>query len=134
MQNLITALVIAAAAFQTSPRSQPVLVKSVVDGRTIVIAPRGRVRLAGVDTPSPAAREKLSSLLINRWVHLESDGGARGMYVLTGDGQCANVVIVREGLARVSTREPLARLSELLRAESEAKSARRGVWSNMKKP
>ena len=128
MQNLITALVFAIAVIQFPARSQPVLVKSIVDGRTIVVAPHGRVRLAGLDTPSPGAREKLASLLQNRWVHLESDAAAPGVYVMTDDGQCANVVIVREGLARVSARQPLTRLAELQRAERDAKAARRGVW------
>src|SRR3954467_63319 len=85
MQNLISVLVFAVAAFQS--RSQPVLVKSILDGRTIIVAPPNRIRLVGLEVPSPAAREKLASLLQNRWVHLESDAAARGMYVLTGDGQ-----------------------------------------------
>jgi endonuclease YncB( thermonuclease family) len=136
MQILIIALVSTVAAIQLTTRSQPVLVKSVIDGDTISVSTYGRVRLLGIDAPkgSREAREKLASLLANRWVHLEQEGGSidvynhHAAYVLTDDGQCANTVMVREGLARVSVRQPLTRLGELQRAQSDAQAARRGMW------
>jgi endonuclease YncB( thermonuclease family) len=138
MQNLIIALVSTVAAIQLTTRSQPVLVKSVINGDTITVSTYGRVRLLGIDAPegSRAAREKLASLLMNRWVHLEQEGASSDVYnhhaayVLTDDGQCANTVLVREGLARVSARQALARLPELQRAEADAQTARRGMWGN----
>ena len=154
MQILITVLVTAVAVFQTSSfggalkQSQPLLVRSVINGDTIDVATVGRVRLLGIDAPvvgrgadTPApfgreARDRLSSLVLNRWVRLEQErvaGGFRNWhqaYVVTGDGQFINAVLVREGLARVSARTPLTRLAELQRAEAEAQSTRRGMWGS----
>ncbi len=154
MQILITVLVSSVAVFQLfAPttrvtRSQPVLVKSVIDGDTITVSTYGRVRLLGIqapsmgrrlDTPAPFAREakdKLSSLLLNRYVRLEQEGVALDAYnrhlayVVTDDAQCINTVMVREGFARVSARQALARLPELQRAEADAQATRRGMWGN----
>ncbi len=136
------------ATLGTSPdRSDPVLVKAVLDGDTIDVAQFGRVRLLGIDAPeigrgfdtaapfAYAAREKLASLVLHRWVRLESDGERLDVYhrtlayVVTEDGVCANVVLVSEGLARVTARAPLVRLDELKRAEAEAQSFGKGIWS-----
>jgi micrococcal nuclease len=129
-------------------RSDPVLVRAVVDGDTIDVATIGRVRLLGIDAPeigrgfdtsAPFAREaraRLMSLVLNRWVRLEVEGAPldvynrRLAYVLTEDGTFVNAVLVREGLARVSARVPLARLAELRRAESDAQASRRGMWGS----
>ena len=106
------------------------------------------MRLLGIDAPEIGhrfntaapfgreARERLTSLVLNRWVRLEQEGVAVDIYnrhlayVITGDNQCINAVLVREGLARVSARVPLTRLAELQRAESEAQSGRRGMWGS----
>jgi len=127
-------------------RSDPLLVRAVVDGDTIDVAALGRVRLLGIDAPeigrgfdtsAPFAREardRLSALVLHRWVRLEQEGAAfdaydrRLAYVLTEDGTFVNAALVREGLARVSARMPLSRLAELQRAESEAQAFRRGMW------
>jgi micrococcal nuclease len=155
MQILRTVIAFAVAVASTSTRAQTVkptrselvLVRSVFDGDTISVSSLGRVRLLGIDAPeishgldTPApygreAREKLSSLILHRWIRLETEGQAldaynrRLAYVLTEDGQCINTVLVREGLARVSTRVPLSRLDELKRAEREAQALRRGIWA-----
>ena len=154
MQILITLLVTAVAASQLSTsnarvtRSQPVLVQSVLDGDTIHVSVYGRVRLLGISAPKTGrafttpvpfgleARERLTSLLLNRWIRLEQEGPSLDTYnrhlayAMTDDGQCINVVMVREGLARVSARLPLTRLAELQRAEADAQSSRRGMWGN----
>ena len=126
-------------------RSDPVLVRAVVNGNTITVATVGRVRLLGIAapeigrapaTPAPFAQEakaRLSSLVLNRWVRLEFDvrAGAytpHSAYVTTEDGQFVNAILVRDGLARVSTRASLLRLEELKRAEREAEQTRRGIW------
>lgn len=152
---LLQLLVVASAAvFQLSagqvrgPRSEPVLVRAVIDGDTIDVSTLGRVRLLGIDAPelgrvfdtaAPFAREardRLMSLVLHRWVRLEQDGAPRDVYdrhlayVLTGDGVFVNAVILRDGLARVSARVPLVRLDELKRAEAEAQRFRRGIWGS----
>jgi endonuclease YncB( thermonuclease family) len=155
MQILIAVAAAAIAAVQTSSltarvtRSDPVLVRSVVDGDTIDVTTVGRVRLLGIDAPeigrgydSPApfareARDRATSLLLHHWVRLEQEGATLDVYnrhlayVVTDDGVCVNTTLVREGLARVSARLPLTRLPELQRAEAEAQAFRRGMWGSM---
>ena len=154
MQNLIILSLVGAAFLQTGTtnhgvlRSDPVLVRSVIDGDTIDVATIGRVRLLGIDAPEIGrgfetsapfgreARDRLTSLLLHRWVRLEQDGPSLDTYnrhlayVQTEDGQFVNALLVREGLARVSARLPLTRIQELQRAEREAQAARRGMWGS----
>jgi endonuclease YncB( thermonuclease family) len=152
MQILPTLMVTAVVGWQAAApaarftTSESLLVVAVLDGDTIQVARLGRVRLLGIDAPeigrgfdtaAPFAREardRLTELLLRRWVHLESDGlhidayKRRLAYVLRDDGMFVNAVVVREGLARVTARVPLRRLDELRRAEVEAQRARRGIW------
>ena len=154
MQILIAVAAAAVAAIQTSPpiarvtRSDAVLVRSVVDGDTIDVVSFGRVRLLGIDAPelgrgydtsapfAREARERLAQLTLHRWVRLEQEGAALDVYnrhlayVITEDGVCVNAALVRDGLARVSARQPLSRLQELQRAEAEAQAFRRGMWGS----
>ena len=153
MQNLITSLVLSAAVLQTfgSPslkvtRSDPVLVRSVIDADAIQVVSLCRMRLVGITavkgprrTLAPPlareARERLESLVLNRWVRLEWDADrsvARGSsaYVMREDGVFVNAEMVRTGFARVTGRPPLGRLNELLRAEREAQTFRRGIWAD----
>jgi micrococcal nuclease len=154
MQILPTLLAAAVAVSQhpsPSPRitrSDSVLVTAVLDGDTITVARIGRVRLLGIDAPemgrdfdtaAPFAREardRLTSLILHRWVHLEQEGtkldayNRRLAYVMRDDGMFVNATLVGEGLARVTARVPLLRLTELKRAESEAQRARRGMWGS----
>ena len=154
MQILIAMALTAVAAIETSAlparvtRSAPLLVRSVVDGDTIDVATVGRVRLLGIDAPEVGhgvdtsapfgreARERLTQLVLHRWVRLEQEGAARDgdsrhlAYVLTEDGVFVNAALVRDGLARVSARAPLTRLQELRRAEADAQAFRRGMWGS----
>jgi len=154
MQILIAMALTAVAAIETSApparvtRSAPMLVRSVLDGDTIDVATVGRVRLLGIDAPEIGhgfdtsapfgreARERLTQLVLHRWVRLEQEGAARDVYsrhlayVLTEDGVFVNAALVRDGLARVSAREPLTRLQELQRAEADAQASRRGMWGS----
>jgi len=158
MQFLIALAIVASPILQKVPPPPPggragsgdlVLVRSVTDGDTIVLSNVGRVRLLGIDAPEIAhggldtaapfgreARDRLMALVLNRWVRLEQDAttvdvyNRRLAYVITGDGTCINATMVREGLARVSARQPLARLAELQRAEAEAQAFRRGMWGD----
>jgi micrococcal nuclease len=154
MQILITVAVAAVAAIQTSSitarvtRSDPVLVRSVIDGDTIEVATIGRVRLLGIDAPELGrgydtsapfgreARDRLTQLVLHRWVRLEQEGAPLDIYsrhlafVMTEDGVFVNAALVRDGLARVSARLPLTRLPELQRAEAEAQAFRRGMWGS----
>src|SRR5579884_2913621 len=146
MQILTALTATAVATIQLWPpaptivRSPSVLVRAVIDGDTIDVATVGRVRLLGIEAPelgrgydtaaplAQEARERLTRLVLHRWVRLEQDGERRDAYsrhlayVLTEDGVFVNATLVREGLARVTARTPLSRLPELQRAEAEAQS------------
>ena len=145
MQILIVLVAASVAVFQTPPanrlvtRSSSVMVRSVIDGRTIDVATIGRVRLLGIEVPKTGepfdreARERLTSLVLRRWVRLEHDGSAGGViraYVVRDDGLVVNLVLVREGLARVRAIEASVRRAELERAEAEARLFRRGLWGS----
>jgi endonuclease YncB( thermonuclease family) len=149
LRTLVVSAVAVSSTFAQSPRvtrSDSVLVTSVLDGDTITVSTIGRVRLLGIDAPeishgldTPApfgreARDRLSGLLWHRWVRLEMEGPTLDAYnrhlayVILEDGQCVNTILVRDGLARVSARQPLTRLDELKRAEASAQASRRGMW------
>jgi endonuclease YncB( thermonuclease family) len=147
MHILPALLVWTLALFQLSPasrivRSEPLLVRAVVDGNTIDVATFGHVRLLGIDAPSVGhgsrtaapfgkeARDRLAAIVASRWIRLEHEAGVgRAAYVMTEDGVFVNALMVREGLARVSGRTSLARFDELKKAESDAQLSRRGMWS-----
>ena len=148
MHILLTAtlLTLAMTSMPGPLHPDPVLVRSVLDGDTIDIVGVGRVRLLGIDAPELAhghdtaapfayeAREKLIELVLHRWVRLETDaekldGYNRHLaYVMREDGVFVNAALLREGLARVVARSPLARLAELRQAEADAQASRRGMW------
>jgi endonuclease YncB( thermonuclease family) len=154
MQILPAAVATAVAILQLSSptpkivRSDPVLVRAVVDGDTIDVVSVGRVRLLGIDAPelgrgfdtaapfAKEARDRLVALVLHRWIRLEQEGQALDAYsrhlayVLTEDGVFVNAVLVRDGLARISARTPLSRLPDLQRAEAEAQAFRRGMWGS----
>ena len=63
------------------------------------------------------------------------DASRRVAYVVTGDGVCANTVLVRDGLARVSSRLlTRLRLDELNQAEAEAQRLEKGMWGYTRRP
>ena len=149
LRTVVAAAVAATQTFSQSPRvtrSDPVLVTAVLDGDTITVSTFGRVRLLGIDAPEIShgldtaapfgreARERLTGLVLHRWIRLEMEGPAldaynrRLAYAMIEDGRCVNAIMVREGLARVSARLPLSRLEELKRAEADAQAFRRGIW------
>src|SRR5262245_4939835 len=110
--SLVIAVLLASPAIAFD-RSDPVLVRFVLDGDTIDVQGSGRVRLIGIDapeigsgfdTPAPFAMEaknRLADLVAHRWIRLEYEGAARDAYnrrlaYVWLDSVCANVVLVRE--------------------------------------
>jgi endonuclease YncB( thermonuclease family) len=154
MQILPTVLVATVAITQTIPfgsrprRSEAVAVTAVTGGDTITVTKYGRVRLLGIKAPelgrgpttsapfAQEARDRLSELVLRRWVRLEHDGGVfdehrrQPAYVFREDGAFINAALVRDGLARVAAHATLARLDELKHAEADARSYRRGMWGS----
>jgi endonuclease YncB( thermonuclease family) len=141
MQFLRVAAVgaVAVFSFPHAASADSLLVRAIVDGATIDVAGIGHVRLLGIEPPArghaaaPVAREKLTQLVWRRWVRLEFEPGTRSRrhaYVVREDGLFVNAAMLREGLARVVERVSLTRLTELERAEAEARSSRRGLWAS----
>ena len=125
-------------------------VAAVTDGDTIeVVRDGGRdtVRLLGVDTPEtrhptepvecfgPEAAAHTTRRLTGRTVRLEGDVEARDRYdrrlaYVILDGERFNDELLRLGYAELLVIEPNhAHSRTMLRAELEAKRARRGLWS-----
>ena len=113
----------------------------VADGDTLEVMRDGRavrVRLAGIDAPetgqpwSRRARSRLAELVFHRDVAvsvLDVDRYGRDVVdVKTSDGRRVNDVLVAEGLAWFYRAYSDDR--ELERLETEARSMRRGVWSD----
>src|SRR5438128_29211 len=86
LMSVSVAIAISATLTASSrERSALVLVRAVIDGDTIDVTTFGRVRLLGIDAPeigrvfdtsapfAYAARDKLASLVLHRFVRLESD-------------------------------------------------------------
>ena len=135
----VNALVAVAATSLAAPaleRSESVLVRAVIGGDTIDVTQFGHVRLLGIQIDAAfatAARDRLSSLALHRWVRLETEHESgqrkrRVALVVTGDDVCVNIELVREGLARVNARTALVRLNEFQQAEAEAQRLGKGMW------
>src|SRR5438270_9457143 len=114
MQILPSVLAAGVALFQLAApttrvtRSESVVVRAVFDGDTIDVATYGHVRLLGIDAPEVGrgfdtsapfgkeARDRLTALVLHRWVRLEEEGSAldaydrRLAYVMTETGEFVN--------------------------------------------
>jgi endonuclease YncB( thermonuclease family) len=79
-------------------------------------------------------------MVLQRWIRLEYDTPAlaasrrHAAYVVRDDGVFVDAALVREGMARVSTRRTLTRRDELQRAEREARAMHRGLWGQPASP
>ncbi|MBW2619428.1 MAG: thermonuclease family protein [Deltaproteobacteria bacterium] len=127
---------------------EPVKVKYVIDGDTLILADNTRLRLIGLDAPemgregradkpwARAARQRLADLAGGRMVELELDEERRDRHgrllgYLFGQGRLINEVILEEGLARVFIVGPSTRYAErLVAAERRARAEGRGLWAD----
>ena len=125
------------------------LVERVVDGDTLLLANRERVRLLGVDTPETvapdrpvepfgkAASEFTRRLVEGQNVRLGFDKervdrfGRTLAYVYLEDGTLLNEELIRAGLSKAQLQYPYssAMKRRFRAAESEAREAQRGLWS-----
>jgi micrococcal nuclease len=140
--------------FNATPEPPEVLaeglydVQRVVDGDTLLLANHARVRLIGADTPEtvkpnhpvepwgPEASEFSRKFVAGRQVRLELDRerldkyGRFLAYVWVGD-RMLNEELIRAGLARAELQYhySASMKTRFRRAEADAKSAGRGIWS-----
>lgn len=122
-------------------------VRQVIDGDTITVSGIGVVRLLGVDAPEKTggylpsepfgdeATAFMRRLVDGQIVRLEYDGDRKDQYnrtlayVFLPNGALANDAIIRAGLAEVYRRFQFRLKGQLLAAEREARTARRGMWA-----
>lgn len=118
-------------------------VARVVDGDTVTLAPGGRARLIGVDTPevfgrsecfgreaSAFAKRRLAGRRVTVEVGTEPrDRYGRLLVYLYAEGRLFNDELVREGYATVLTIAPnVGRARELRAASQAARKQQRGLW------
>ena len=126
-------------------QEQPAIqtVTRVIDGDTVELSTGQSVRLTGVSTPelkekfSQEGKAFLEEKLLNQEVRLEYERGYEkdrfnrlNAYVFVG-GENINVLIVREGLAKVVIYEKRRKLmyqDELLEAQEYAKKQKLNIW------
>lgn len=136
-----------------SPTSVPIPINltrvkatKVIDGDTIELADKTRVRYIGINTPELATKTAAAqcfatqSAYINRQlaegqeIGLEKDVSGADKYgrllrYIYIDGVFINEFLVRQGYARVETIPPDVKYKDLfLSAEKEARENKRGLW------
>ena len=128
-------------------------VRRVVDGDTLVLENKERVRLIGVDTPETKHPRKpveyygkeatafTKRKVQGKPVRLEFDQANAHIghkdkykrtlaYVFLEDGTFLNAEIVKQGYGFAYTRFPFIYLEEFRRYEREAREQGRGLWGN----
>lgn len=136
------------AVSQTIPIPVTYLVTRVIDGDTFEIDGGVKVRLIGVDTPelnggkskiqcyALEAKNKISSLILNKFVVLEKDVSETDKYgrllrYVYLDGSLVNDQLVKEGYARIATFAPDVKHSDrFVLSEREARDENVGLWSS----
>ncbi|MBM3568813.1 MAG: thermonuclease family protein [Alphaproteobacteria bacterium] len=142
---LALALLWAGAAAAEAP-----IVKSVIDGDTVLLSTGKEVRFVGIQAPklplgrrgfptwplAPEAKAALEGLALGRAVELaclqacEDRHGRLLMHLTSDRGVWLQGEMLRLGLARVYTfADNRARAAEMLAIEADARAARRGIWA-----
>jgi micrococcal nuclease len=122
------------------------LVTRAVDGDTIVLATKDRVRLIGVDTPElhhprkpvqyygEEAYRFTQKIVEGKTVRLEYDWQRRDRYgrllayVYLPDGTFLNSELIRQGYGHAYTKYPFKYLDEFRKLEREARETGKGLW------
>lgn len=128
--------------------SREATVRRVVDGDTLVVGRRERIRLVGVDAPEIAHRGRTAEpygaeaaafttrLAAGQRVqlHFDAEAGAKDRYgrtlayVTLSDGTSLNLALIASGHAEAYHTLPYEKRPEFLAAEREACEQRLGLW------
>lgn len=118
-----------------------------VDGDTIELDGKEKVRLIGVDTPETKHPKRpveffgrqasafTESLMLSKRVRLEFDQnrtdrfGRTLAYVFLEDGTFVNAEIIRRGYGFAYTKYPFRHLEHFRAFEREARETERGLWA-----
>ncbi|MBA3314619.1 MAG: thermonuclease family protein [Planctomycetota bacterium] len=139
---------------EPSVADQEYVVRRVVDGDTLLLENRERVRLLGVDTPETvapnrpvepfgvAASEFTKRRIEGRRVRLGFDKeridryGRILAYVYADDGTMLNEELIRAGLSKAQIQYPYSNAMKrrFREAEAEARENERGLWSLAAEP
>lgn len=129
---------------QATPSAQEkytFLVTRVIDGDTIEVNGKTKVRYIGIDTPEPGdcfgqeAKEANERLVGNKSIKLEYDLQRLDKYGRTlayvyADNLFVNEKLVLEGFAKVSTFPPnILHVNKFIEAERSARENKLGLWS-----
>lgn len=137
---------------ETEADTETVVVSQVIDGDTIVLTDRRRVRYVGLNAPEMAKKDKAAQcfadqakaqnekLVLGKTIKLEKDSSNRDKYgrllrlvYVTGEtGQeiFVNDYLLRQGLARVLNTPPDLRFEvQFNAAAEEARFQERGLWA-----
>jgi len=96
----------------------------VVDGDTIILDGKERVRLIGVDTPETKHPKKPV-----QYFQRKDKYGRTLAYVFLEDGTFLNAEIIKQGYGFAYTRYPFKYLEEFRKYEREARENKRGLWA-----
>jgi len=130
-------------------------VRRVVDGDTLVLENKERIRLIGVDTPETKHPRKpvehygkeatafTKQMCAGKKVRLEFDQSNAHIghkdkyrrtlaYVFLEDGTFLNAELIKQGYGFAYTRFPFKYLEEFRRYEREAREQNRGLWGKSK--
>lgn len=138
------------AITKDAPQTEFAQVTRVIDGDTIELSDKRKVRYIGIDTPETVDQRKSvmcfgveasaenKRLVEGKTIRLEKDVsdidrfGRLLRYVYVGD-VFVNDYLVRTGYAHVSTYPPDVKFSEQFQeAEKEARMSNNGLWGNCK--
>ena len=116
-------------------------VEKVIDGDTLEMHSGERIRLLGIDTPERGeflyeeASDRLSELVLGKYVRLESDAVERDAYgrllrYIFINNTLVNYVLVKEGYAEIYLPQEGTKYEKrLIEAEDYAMQNRLGIWS-----
>lgn len=120
----------------TNPSDPGVVVEGIIDGDTIVVEPKTRVRLRHIDAPElefcggKEAKEALEKLVTGKRVRITEqvpDQRGRGMALIYVDDVLVNQELLRQGLVRYHS-DSTTRADELKAIGLEVKTAKKGIF------